>query len=50
MSGHGADDHDPESLARHYSRSGVADRLALTGHSHQAWPDVARDALFEAAV
>ena len=48
MGGHGADGHDPESLARHYSRSGVADRLALTGHSHQAWPDVARDAQLEA--
>jgi kynureninase len=27
-------------LARHYSRFRVADRLLLTGHSHQAWPDV----------
>lgn len=26
-------------LARHYSRFRVADRLLLTGHSHQAWPD-----------
>jgi selenocysteine lyase/cysteine desulfurase len=26
----------------------VADRLLLTGHSHQAWPDVARDAQVEA--
>jgi hypothetical protein len=33
--------HDPAALAEHYARSGVADRLALTGHSHQAWPDVA---------
>ncbi|MGW5054720.1 kynureninase [Actinokineospora sp. NPDC004072] len=32
------------SLAEHYSRFAVADRLLLTGHSHQAWPDVARDA------
>ena len=27
-------------LADHYSRFRVADRLLLTGHSHQAWPDV----------
>ena len=27
-------------LARHYSRFRVAERLLLTGHSHQAWPDV----------
>jgi kynureninase len=31
-------------LARHYSRFGVAERVLLTGHSHQAWPDVAFDA------
>ncbi|GGM46633.1 kynureninase [Longimycelium tulufanense] len=31
----------PNALAPHYSRFGVADRLLLTGHSHQAWPDVA---------
>ena len=43
MGGPGTDGHDPRSLARHYSRCGVADRLVLTGHSHQAWPDVARD-------
>ena len=29
----------PNALARHYSRFRVADRLLLTGHSHQAWPD-----------
>jgi kynureninase len=28
-------------LAAYYSRFRVADRLLLTGHSHQAWPDVA---------
>ena len=28
-------------LAPHYSRFRVADRTLLTGHSHQAWPDVA---------
>ena len=32
---------DPEALARHYSRFRVSQRLLLTGHSHQAWPDVA---------
>ena len=31
----------PNALARHYSRFAVADRLLLTGHSHQAWPDCA---------
>ncbi|HYL21332.1 MAG TPA: hypothetical protein VEU74_06210 [Gemmatimonadales bacterium] len=34
----------PESLARHYSRFRVSERLLLTGHSHQAWPDVGLDA------
>ncbi len=27
-------------LAPHYTRFRVAERLLLTGHSHQAWPDV----------
>src|SRR5690348_12339745 len=31
-------------LAPHYSRFRVADRILLTGHSHQAWPDVGFDA------
>ena len=31
-------------LARHYSRFRVAERILLTGHSHQAWPDVGFDA------
>lgn len=31
----------PNALAPHYSRFRVADRLLLTGHSHQAWPDLA---------
>ncbi|HEY0639784.1 MAG TPA: kynureninase [Pseudonocardiaceae bacterium] len=31
----------PNVLAPHYSRFRVAERLLLTGHSHQAWPDVA---------
>lgn len=29
----------PNPLARDYSRFRVAERLLLTGHSHQAWPD-----------
>ena len=31
---------EPSALAAHYSRFRVADRILLTGHSHQAWPDV----------
>jgi len=31
-------------LARYYSRFRVAERLLLTGHSHQAWPDVGFEA------
>ena len=38
----------PNALAPHYRRFRVADRVLLTGHSHQAWPDVARDGLVEA--
>ncbi len=34
----------PNALSRHYSRFHVRDRILLTGHSHQAWPDVAREA------
>lgn len=29
----------PNALALHYGRFRVAERLLLTGHSHQAWPD-----------
>jgi kynureninase len=29
----------PNALAPQYSRFGVSQRLLLTGHSHQAWPD-----------
>jgi kynureninase len=29
----------PNALAAHYSRFRVGERLLLTGHSHQAWPD-----------
>jgi kynureninase len=38
----------PNALAPYYSRFRVAERLLLTGHSHQAWPDVAREAQLEA--
>ncbi|MPY83789.1 MAG: kynureninase [Actinophytocola sp.] len=38
----------PNALAEHYSRFRVADRLLLTGHSHQAWPDVALEGQIEA--
>jgi kynureninase len=31
---------DPSALARHYTGFRVAERMLLTGHSHQAWPDV----------
>jgi kynureninase len=31
-------------LAPHYARFRVSERLLLTGHSHQAWPDVAFEA------
>lgn len=31
-------------LAHHYSRFRVTERLLLTGHSHQAWPDVGFEA------
>lgn len=35
-------------LAAHYRRFDVANRLLLTGHSHQAWPDVGFEAQAEA--
>ena len=31
---------EPEKLAPYYRRFRVSERLLLTGHSHQAWPDV----------
>lgn len=34
----------PNALAAHYARFRVAERVLLTGHSHQAWPDVSREA------
>src|SRR5215510_12430618 len=38
----------PRRLAPKYSRFRVAERLLLTGHSHQAWPDVGFDGQMEA--
>ena len=38
----------PNPLAAHYARFRVAERLLLTGHSHQAWPDVAFEGQMEA--
>lgn len=40
--------HDARRLAQHYSRFRVGERILLTGHSHQAWPDVAFDAQMQA--
>ena len=33
----------PNAIASHYSQFRVSDRLLLTGHSHQAWPDCGFD-------
>ncbi len=35
----------PNSLAPHYQDFRVSTRMLLTGHSHQAWPDYAREGL-----
>ncbi|MCH7485194.1 MAG: kynureninase, partial [Chloroflexi bacterium] len=35
---------DASALAVHYTRFRVSERLLLTGHSHQAWPDVSFEA------
>ena len=35
----------PNALAPHYARFRVGERLLLTGHSHQAWPDAAEAGL-----
>lgn len=32
---------DPNGIARYYAKFDVAGRVLLSGHSHQAWPDVA---------
>lgn len=38
----------PNPLAPHYTRFGVGGpRIFLSGHSHQAWPDVAEEGLLE---
>jgi selenocysteine lyase/cysteine desulfurase len=36
-----------ERLSRHYTHFDVQNRLLFTGHSHQAWPDVALEGLIE---
>lgn len=38
----------PEALRPHYSAFMRPGRILLTGHSHQAWPDVARAGVLEA--
>jgi kynureninase len=38
----------PSPLAGDYTRFRVGERLLLSGHSHQAWPDVAREGQLEA--
>jgi selenocysteine lyase/cysteine desulfurase len=38
----------PAALRAHYTAFLGADRILLTGHSHQAWPDVARQGQLEA--
>ena len=35
-------------LQKHYRRFNVGERILLTGHSHQAWPDVAFDGQMQA--
>jgi selenocysteine lyase/cysteine desulfurase len=39
---------DPRALRAHYTAFLRPGRVLLTGHSHQAWPDVAREGLLEA--
>jgi len=39
---------DPNALASEYSRFRVQDRILLSGHSHQAWPDCSIDAQMQA--
>jgi len=38
----------PNPLASHYSRFRVGERMLLSGHSHQAWPDVGFEGQMEA--
>lgn len=43
-----SDLHDaPNLLSPHYSSFHLDERVLLTGHSHQAWPDVAREGLLQ---
>lgn len=39
---------DPQALRAHYTAFLAPPRILLTGHSHQAWPDVARQGQLEA--
>lgn len=39
---------DPQALRAHYRAFVRDDRILLTGHSHQAWPDVAREGMLRA--
>jgi kynureninase len=38
----------PNPIARHYARFRVSERMLLSGHSHQAWPDVGFEGQMEA--
>lgn len=38
----------PNALAPHYSRFRVSERLLLSGHSHQAWPDCSLEGQMQA--
>ncbi len=38
---------NPNALAPHYRHFRVGERLLLSGHSHQAWPDVARAGILQ---
>lgn len=39
---------NPNPLSEHYSNFKVNERILLTGHSHQAWPDCALEGILEA--
>jgi kynureninase len=39
---------DPNPLAAQYTRFRVSERILLTGHSHQAWPDVSFEGVLHA--
>ncbi len=38
---------DPQTLRPHYSAFLRPDRVLMSGHSHQSWPDVAREGLLD---